>query len=336
MNSADILPRTLPPADDPFRYGWREDFVRHPDGTTGLVCTPLALEDLIHPEENYKIVNGSRHEEERYYIWGVIRHRLGDDENALALSDTGVYWNDETLRHHSPDISVMFGVKEPRDSWSSFHVAEEGVKPSLIVELTSPHNRSNDLVIKLEHYHRAGVLWYIIVDRIQNEGPPTLIGFRWTEECYVEFPPDENGMLLLEPLGLKLGVRDDRLALFDAATGEEQGDYNAVREALEQERFARQEAEKGRKEAEDQTQKEAEARKAAEEARKEAEDHARMEAEARKVAEDHARLEAEARKDAEETARTAALRATAAEEKVADLLRQLQQLQAASTPKEHP
>ncbi len=299
MSSADIMPRTLPPADDPFLYGWREDWVAHPDGSSELIYTPLALEDLIHPEENYVIVNGSRHEEERYYIWGVVRHRLAGDKHALSLSDTGVYWDDETLRHHAPDIVVFHGIKEPRDVWPSFDVAEEGVKPSLIIELTSPHNRKNDFVTKFQQYHQAGVLWYVIVDRIQNEGPPSLIGYRWTEERYVEYPADEQGRLLLEPLGLKLGVRDDRVALFDAVSGEFQGDYHAVRQALDQERAARQEAESREKEAED-------ALKTSEEARKEAE-------EALKKAEDQARKDAEARK--------------AAEERVAQLLQQLQQLQ---------
>src|SRR5262249_4308163 len=157
-----------------------------------LVNVPLTLEDLLHPEENYKIMNGSRHGDDCAYLKEGIRARLSPDPHALVLSDTGVYWDDPILKHHSPDISVFFNLREPRRNWPSFHVAEEGVKPTLIIEVVSPLSRSNDVETKFEQYYRAGVPWYIIVDRIQNEGPPTLIGYRHTPEGYVEFPPDEQ------------------------------------------------------------------------------------------------------------------------------------------------
>ncbi len=335
---SQIVPPSTRPASgdpDPFRLGWKEERRELPDGGFDYVNVPLTLEDVLHPEENYKIMNGSRHEEERYYLWGVIRHRLGLDQHSLALSDQGVYWDDPTLKHHCPDIAVIFGVREPRDHWPSFHVAEEGVRPALIIEIVSPFNRPNDVVTKFEQYHRAGVPWYVIADRIQFDGPPTLIGYRHTPEGYVEFPPDEQGRLLLEPIGLKLGVKGDRLALYDAVTGEEQGDYDAVRRDLQAERQARQAAEEkaqaeteARQHAEEKVQSEAAAREAAEEkaraeteARQAAEEEVRGAAKARQAAEESARAEAEARRAAEEQAR-------AAQQQLAALMERLRELEA--------
>src|SRR5260370_19143132 len=110
-----------------------------------MVYTPVTLEDLLHAEENYKIMNGSRHAGECHYLWVVIKDRLAQDRHALVLCDTGVYWDDPALDHHSPDIAVIVGIREPRNQWPSFHVAEEGVRPTLIIDVASPHYRQNDV-----------------------------------------------------------------------------------------------------------------------------------------------------------------------------------------------
>src|SRR5262245_3257389 len=177
-----IRPPFDPLADDPdpFRYGWKEVRQERPDGTHVLERLPLTHEDILHPEENYTIMNGSRHEEECRYLVDVISERLSQRPDALVLGDTGVYWDVEELRHHSPDVAVIFGIRERRDQWTSFHVKEEGVRPVLIIENVSPSTRKTDLVDKMDQYHRAGVPWYIIIDRIQHEGPPTLLGYRHT------------------------------------------------------------------------------------------------------------------------------------------------------------
>jgi Uma2 family endonuclease len=306
---------------DPFRYGWKEEYQERPDGTRELVYLPLTLEDILHPEENYKIANSGRHNDECSYLKVGIRFKLRKNPHALVLSDTNVYWDDPTLKHHSPDISLFFGVRETRKSWPSFFVADEGVRPVLIIEVVSPLHRVNDVQTKLEQYYQAGVPWYIIADRIQNEGPPTLIGYRHTPQGYVEFRPDEQGRLLLEPLGLKLGVHGDRLALFDAGTGEELGEYEEVRADLLAEQEARLRAEREKQlaeeraadaqrtltEAEERAQSQEQARKvaedqrlAAEQARKLAEDRRLAAEQARQAADDQCLAAEQARKTAED------------------------------------
>src|SRR5205085_8590452 len=133
-------------------------------------------------------------------------------------------WGVRGLRPHSPDISVFFGVKRKyRGSRGTFHVKREKARPVLALEITSPDTRGNDISIKVEHYHSARVPLYIIVDREREEGPPRLIGYRYRQAHYVRMTPDEDGRLLLKPLGVRIGVRENRVVCHDAATDEEIG-----------------------------------------------------------------------------------------------------------------
>jgi hypothetical protein len=169
-------------------------------------------------------------------------------------------------------------------------------------------------VTKVVEYHAALVPLYVIVDREREEDWPTIRAYRWTPLAYEPIALDDRDCLLLEGFGLRLCANQNRIALYDAITGEEMGDFTAISQALEAEVAAREAAEKL-------------ARLAQEQARV-AQERARAEEEARQRAEENARVAEEARRSAEEKARLA-------EEKVrneaaarADLERQLRELQA--------
>jgi hypothetical protein len=68
-----------------------------------------------------------------------------------VLHDVRVAWDHPEIKAHGPDLAVFFGVPEQRH-WSTFDVAEEGARPVLVVEVTSPETRSIDLVDKLDEY----------------------------------------------------------------------------------------------------------------------------------------------------------------------------------------
>jgi Uma2 family endonuclease len=288
-------PPDLPPRSDPFRYGWRY-VLRGTDQNGQEVWDqiPLTLDDLLHPEVGDFIVTGTAHVRDCKYLANVLgavckRHPRW---KALVLSDTRVAWGERIgLRGHGPDLAVIKGVRSNRDrDILTFNVEAEGVLPSLLIEVTSESTRFNDLVTKVTHYHKAGVPQYVIVDAREGEGDERvlrLIDYRRTPERYVEAPPDEQGRVELLGLGLLLGVRDGRVVLYDAKTGEEQGDYDQIAEALDAEIAARAEAEKAIEEA-------VEARREAERARQ-AEEQARREAERARQGAEEARQAAEAR-----------------------------------------
>ncbi|MCI0458785.1 MAG: Uma2 family endonuclease [Gemmataceae bacterium] len=293
--------------EDPFRYGWR--YVRHPrpDGTAETEMVPLTLLDVLHPQEGDHIPENSWHEQHRRHFHDVVRQRLARRPTLLSLSDCLIDWDRPDLRGHSPDLILLERDEPwPWRHWSTLHVKHERSRPLLVVELTSPSTRVNDLVDKVDHYHRAGVPLYVIVDQQEEGGPLELIAYRHQPQGYVRLSLDERGRLPLEVLGLELALFGDRVALFDAQTGEELGDYTEVCETLEAEVKARLAAEQKCAEAERREREQVEAREIAEQARqleeeaRQAAEQARVEAEQRERTQTEARRQAEqARADAE-------------------------------------
>ena len=288
-------------SEDPFRLGWRDVCVTLPDGSTEWERIPLTLEDVLHPQMGDQQVLSDPHNIDCTYLQDVLKARSADDETAVVLADTGVYWDDPDLGHHSPDIALIVGVRQRR-GWTSFHVADEGVRPILIVEVTSPDTRVNDVVTKVDHYARAGVLQYVVADARERRGPRhlSLIPYRLGPNGYEPSPLDDAGRVFLEAVGVWMGVGidrftgGDRLACFDPATGAEIGDYTRISRDLA-EAEARAEAERARAEAE---------AKSAAEARKRAEaEAARAKAQRRRADAEAARADAEARAREEAEAR---------------------------------
>jgi Uma2 family endonuclease len=233
-----------------FRYGYREVKKKLPNGKIDFERVPLTLEDVLHPRFGDVHVLTDAHFLDCSYLHGVLSTRLSDDPKAVVFSDLGIFWDIPKLKHHSPDISVIFGVRRRR-SWDTFHVAEEKVRPALIIEVTSPATRVNDVKTKVVQYALAGVPFYVIADA---RGRPekrrlTLISYRLKGNVYEAVPLDAQGRAWLEPVRLWLGVTVnsqtgvDRVVLVDPETNQEIGDYTAVHRVLQAEVQARAQAE---------------------------------------------------------------------------------------------
>jgi Uma2 family endonuclease len=298
-----------PPETDPFRYGWRLVPRPTPDNPHNLEQVPLTLEDVLHPETGDFIVHSDRHETDRMYLTAVLRARLEPAGVAIVLSDVRIAWDLPDLRPHGPDVMVIPGVAERQD-WSTFEVTVEGARPALIIAITSPETRANDLEIKVDHYARAGVAQYVIVDDARRRGGKRrlrLLDYRLEAGAYRLHAPDAAGRVHLVIANLWLGVEGDHVVCYDER-GAAFGEYaTVVRQAAEAAERAQREAERAQREAE-RAQREAEARAAEAQARQEAEALAKRETEAR-AAEAQARQEAEALAKRETEARAAEARA---------------------------
>jgi colicin import membrane protein len=145
-----------PPGLDRFRYGWRYVRVVRPDGTEEFEQVPLTLEDVLHPKVGDFIVQSDPHDCDRAYLKAVSKARLEGDRTAIVLSDCRVDFNIPGVEPLGPDLAVFLGVRR-RLMWSTFDVAEEGARPALVAEVTSPETRINDVELKVDYYRRARV-----------------------------------------------------------------------------------------------------------------------------------------------------------------------------------
>jgi len=270
-----------PDQSDPYRYGWRCVRVESPDGTEAIDQVPLTLEDVLFPEPGDFIAQTDLHAEDLNHLKGVFKSRLAGDPRTAVVSDCRVDWNLPGVKPLVSDIAVFFDV-EPHRDWATLDVAAEGVRPALVVEVTSLATRKNDVKDKFDFYHRARVPLYVIVDVLQEDDQErelSLVGYRYTPMGYREIPADDRGWIWLQPVRLWLGLaRDrrlgcDRVECYDDESGEELGEYTAVSQALAEEKEARAQAE----------------------ARAAVEMEAREQAERRAAAETEARTQAEAR-----------------------------------------
>ncbi len=202
---------------DPYSYGWREVPQILPDGEIRWERLPLTLEDILHPKIGDFRMHTEEHERFCIYLYNVFTARLANDSTAVVLHDVRVAWAQPGPDAHGPDIAVIFNVRQ-RQNWKTFKEPEEGTKPSVIIEVTSPNTRSVDLVDKVKEYERAGVPLYVIVDIYELKGGPRrrLLGSQLTPEGYVPLDPNARGWLWLEPVGVWVGLDGDNVACYDA------------------------------------------------------------------------------------------------------------------------
>ncbi len=284
-----------------FEYGYR--LVRRPgkNGRAEWQRIPLTLEDVLHPQEGDVHVLSDPHADDCTYSRTALKDRYADDQSVAVLSDCGIYWDVPRLKHHSPDLAVIFGVKR-RKAWKTFHVKTEKVRPALIIEVTSPKTRVNDVDTKVKEYARARVPYYVIVDADEEQEPRrlTILAYRLKGRAYERVQTDEKGRAWLEPVGLWLGVKVNRdtggdcVVFIDPLTGLEIGDYTAIRRAREEALARATQAENRATQAENRAAQAENRATQAENRTAQAENRTAAEAEARAAAEERSRqLEAE-------------------------------------------
>ena len=269
----------LVPRKDPFRYGWRYVRRLRPDGTEEFEHVPLTLEDVLHPQEGDFHLLTDEHSDDCAYLKYALRKQLAG--KAMVLSDHRIAWDKPGLKPHGADIAVIFGVRKRKRPGATFYVSAEGARPRLIIGVTSPGTRKNDVVTKVKEYYRADVPLYVIVDVRYRRGRRThieLIGYRRGPSAYQRMALDERGWLWLAELGVWIGIEGTRVICCDRR-GQKILDYAELADARDAEIKARQAAEAQAKAAERRA-KRAEAR-----AKKETQEREALEAKNRELQE---------------------------------------------------
>jgi len=273
---------------DPYLYGWRQVTRYAPDGEMVFVLQPLTLDDILHPQEDDQRMHAPYHERICRYLADVFATYLAHDPTVQVFTDLRVAWNHPYIDPHTPDISVVFGVNNQGQEWTTFYEAKEGTRPTLVVEVTSPSTRLLDLVDKFDEYERVGLEYYIIIDRVKQRSnvQRRVLGFHWTPQGYEKLPLNEQGWLWLEPVRVWVTWEDDEIVCYDEQ-GKSIPNYLAVTQAWVEAEAKAEAAATARVEAEAKAEAAATARVEAEskahaaEAKAESEVKARVELEAR-------------------------------------------------------
>jgi len=205
---------------DPYRYGWHEVPRTLPDGSIDFDRIPLTMTDVLHPQEGFFRMQNSDHNRLCHYLLNVMGACVALDPTAVVLGDVRIDWGVPHPRPHGPDVAVIFGVQE-HQTWGTFSVTQEGVRPALIIEVTSPETRMNDLVTKVTHYARVQVPQYIVVSQRRQRGTPVstriLLGYRLAPgaTAYTKQTPDEQGRFWLDAVGIWIGLEDNEVMCYD-------------------------------------------------------------------------------------------------------------------------
>ena len=152
------VPRRPSPSDTKpsFRYGYREVRVKLPNGRVKFKRVPLTLRDVLHPRFGDVHVLSDPHADDCNYLRSVLKDRCAADRSVVVLSDCGIFWDVPRLRHHSPDMAVIFGVKQQKD-WKTFDVKERE-SPSAARSSKSPRQPRGSTMskTKVKQYATSG------------------------------------------------------------------------------------------------------------------------------------------------------------------------------------
>ena len=190
-----------------FPYGWRYVLKPSPTGEECYDQIPLTAEDLRHPQLEDQVPQRNAHFQAVLDLAGTLKTYYAEDPNI---------------------------------------VVEEGTRPCLVIEVTSPGQPGDDTT-KVTLYARAGIPEYFLIKpHLEREVPYyKLSGYRLESGVYQPLVPDAQGRLLSQTLQFWLGVEDDgRLVrVTEAQTGQRWLTPTEMKVARQQEQAARLAAE---------------------------------------------------------------------------------------------
>jgi Uma2 family endonuclease len=201
--------------------GWRKKTIIEPDGLRRAIQVPLTEKEFLHPQEGYHLPNSTFHDQVASDARDMLTRRYSSSPDVDVFRDLLINW-DIDLGNHCPDVFVVFGLRNKGQNRDTFKVANEGARPTLIMEVVSPRYRKADREIKVLQYAQAGVQEYIIIDRRKYRGQfiDEVIGYRLVQpNAYQPISPDDEGRIRCNTVGLWISLRNGQLVLEDSQTG---------------------------------------------------------------------------------------------------------------------
>jgi Uma2 family endonuclease len=256
------------PEHDPFYYGWRPVWEKAADGEERQSWIPLTYQDLLDPQEDDVVAEGTIHRKVTDGVAGILRRRFQSDPTVAVWCNLKIWFVIPGLTTGpGPDICVVAGVEDRDRGRTSFRYGEEPGTVRLVIEIVSKSSAKKDYQDLLRIYAPMGVEEYVAVHPLgpYSDGPFRLRGWRLDPRAQKLRPiaPDRQGRIPSRTTGLLFGTGQDgwHLTVWDAANGEllEPPEIEAAWQELRIEQ-----AEERAERAEERAEREAAARRAAE------------------------------------------------------------------------
>ncbi|MFN8491732.1 MAG: Uma2 family endonuclease [Caldilineaceae bacterium] len=207
-------------------FPWEAGYRLVTDPATGeQQAVPLTLFDILYPSEadigTVFMAQGPLHD-----LWSrvlaVMLQAYLAASGWLILHDVFVRWGQAGVRPLAPDITAIRGGKMPPKGEKSYLVGRDGPLPEFVVEITSEETRSADLEAKKALYAALGIKEYLIIDLLPDTGDTwQLLGYRLANKpYYTELAPDAEGGLSFATVGLRFIVVEQRIEVYELATGQ--------------------------------------------------------------------------------------------------------------------
>lgn len=196
---------------------------------------------IIYPEEDGSVTESDVHFYQGAALVLALKLFFAAQPDVFVAGNIAVYYQEGNPRKYfGPDVLVARGVR-PGVQRPSYLLWQEGVPPTVIIELTSASTRQEDVLRKPRHYAALGVQEYYLFDPLGEFLTPRLQGYHLN-------PAGQYERLIGEEfdspaLGLRLLVRDGVLRLFNPATGTLLPTQEEQQEALTEKDQALSEAE---------------------------------------------------------------------------------------------
>lgn len=185
-----------------------------------MTAIPLQRHDVYYPESDGKPMGETEiHVEETIYFITALKDRFRDAQDVYVGGDMFLYYVEGDPRKVvAPDVFVVLGV--PKRKRRIYKLWEEGLPPTLVVEVTSSDTRREDQGRKKALYEYLGVAEYILYDPLGEYLKPRIQGFRLVGGRYEPIPQTPKDALQSRTVGLTFRMEGSQLRLIDTATGD--------------------------------------------------------------------------------------------------------------------
>lgn len=176
--------------------------------------------EIFYPEDDGQpMAETDTHAELLTNLRTTLKNFFSEREDVYVSGNIMFYYVEgDPTEVISPDVLVCFGI--PKGDRRSYKVWEEnGVVPSVVIELSSRSTWSKNFGDKYFLYEQLGVKEYYIFNPLYPKNSPAFSAFR-LENGEFHAVPVNGGRVKSEILGLELVEIDKTLRLFNPETNE--------------------------------------------------------------------------------------------------------------------